>query len=707
MSGYVKKYLVLWLFLLCFFPSITQAGKGIPMVPAASGTEVEPAGGYGLSTSGSVIVGTTYSSSVCVSGNCFGGISSGVSSPVVNIYYPTAEIPSAHGMVLYSRGTVCTSVTAASEACTTTEFDTDDDIDRELDVYTNTGNIRDIEILGDEIIIANGYRGVDRVATTDLTTLVSTDAQDIAGAGLETYAVEADATYVYAVNRSSGADYSEPTFTGSFDEGDTDLSDGSTVWDGGAASESGISITGNATPFWGDYAANVTWTTGETNALVYEGITGGTDNYVSFWVRVNSLTGSGTAQLRVLAIDTDYVFRLIITPEAEHFTMSGTCVHAGGNQAVAGSTEFQYATWYQIKIHQKIDASVGGAQYWYRENFGDSFTSEASNFTLNTSAQTPNRVYAGVQYTSSTLTAGDIDFDHVFVNVDETLETDCWDDGEIYILDATDLTTTIDSLGMEAKFSDLVVDGNYIYVSAQKRGLVVFDISTPSNIQYLSSYDVGEHETQGLVKVGDYIYLANYTYGLEVIDVSNPAAPALVDTLDFTDTDFKLWGLAYSADYAGYLFGTVMCTSGAISESDDGRGLVVYDISNSASISFATVAENTGELPAAAKCDDNGSDLQPIRIAVNGRFAYLANGEEGGYGRIAVYDIRTPTAPAFLRNMALSADAAVSAVAVKDGPCKPIIFSGDGPRSAGGDDNLYVNEAVRLTEGQGRVAMGH
>jgi hypothetical protein len=59
MSGYVKKCLLIACLLLCFFPSITQAGKGIPMVPAASGTEVEPAGGYGLSTSGSVVVGTT------------------------------------------------------------------------------------------------------------------------------------------------------------------------------------------------------------------------------------------------------------------------------------------------------------------------------------------------------------------------------------------------------------------------------------------------------------------------------------------------------------------------------------------------------------------------------------------------------------------------------------------------------------------------
>lgn len=79
--------------------------------------------------------------------------------------------------------------------------------------------------------------------------------------------------------------------------------------------------------------------------------------------------------------------------------------------------------------------------------------------------------------------------------------------------------------------TDVVVDGDYVYLTTGKsqEGLVIGDVSDPSDPQVIDKLDIGG-KGRYLLKSGDYLYIGvdNSSLGLAVVDVSNPSNASLV-----------------------------------------------------------------------------------------------------------------------------------------------------------------------------------
>jgi hypothetical protein len=93
---------------------------------------------------------------------------------------------------------------------------------------------------------------------------------------------------------------------------------------------------------------------------------------------------------------------------------------------------------------------------------------------------------------------------------------------------------------------DVVVCGEYAYVTASDAGLRVISVADPSH-----PVEVGYCETpdraHGVAVVGDYAYVASYGAGLRVISVADPAHPVEVG---FCNTPDDAYGVAVAGDYA-------------------------------------------------------------------------------------------------------------------------------------------------------------
>jgi hypothetical protein len=155
----------------------------------------------------------------------------------------------------------------------------------------------------------------------------------------------------------------------------------------------------------------------------------------------------------------------------------------------------------------------------------------------------------------------------------------------------------------------VVVSGNYAYVAAGVGGLIVIDISNPSN-----PVRVGGLDTLGgavdVAVAGNYAYVADGGAGLQVIDISNPANPVLVGGIV---TPGDAFDVAVAGNYA-YVAG-------------GGAGLQVIDVSNPANPVWA--GTNLGY----------ASD-----VAVAGNYAYVAGGGAG----LQVIDVSNPANPVWV-----------------------------------------------------------
>ncbi len=157
----------------------------------------------------------------------------------------------------------------------------------------------------------------------------------------------------------------------------------------------------------------------------------------------------------------------------------------------------------------------------------------------------------------------------------------------------------------------VVVSGEYAYVSAPHYGLAVIDVSEPAQPHLVAS--LGEGGFHGLDVAGSYVYGADSgggDDGLYVIDVSDPTDPRIVAHLSVPGT----WDVAVSGSYA-YLLGYTYA-------------LKVIDVTNPAS------PEQIGSL-------DVGVGLALSRLTVVDGVAYIT---ARGLGLLVV-DVRDPHAP--------------------------------------------------------------
>ena len=86
--------------------------------------------------------------------------------------------------------------------------------------------------------------------------------------------------------------------------------------------------------------------------------------------------------------------------------------------------------------------------------------------------------------------------------------------------------------------SDIVVKGNYAFVSGGVKGIVALDISDVSNITLLDSYNT-EGNAYGLQIVGDLVYVADVE-GIVILNVSNPSSIEFVGNYETDGDAFNL-----------------------------------------------------------------------------------------------------------------------------------------------------------------------
>jgi hypothetical protein len=176
---------------------------------------------------------------------------------------------------------------------------------------------------------------------------------------------------------------------------------------------------------------------------------------------------------------------------------------------------------------------------------------------------------------------------------------------------------------------DVALQGDYAYVAAGG-GLAVYDISSPAAPQLAGMCDL-RGQVQGVAVLGDYAYLSS-DLGLTIVDVSDPSAPAALGSVFHADAGRAL---AVSWPYV-YLGG---CRWQMAPE------LTIVDVTD------PNAPQVVGTFNTISKLTD---------LAVSGTRLY---GVGCAGSRLWVYDIASPTAPAFLASCDLPMSASL-AVAV-------------------------------------------
>ncbi len=180
--------------------------------------------------------------------------------------------------------------------------------------------------------------------------------------------------------------------------------------------------------------------------------------------------------------------------------------------------------------------------------------------------------------------------------------------GGLHSIDISDPTNPviIDTYALDGFSMMITVSGDYLYLSVASglsiNGLLIFDISDPASIVYLSTYSVTDPRT--LYISGNYGYLAADDDGLIILDMSIPSDPEYVNSTVFNN----VWDVKISGDNA--FFTRTM------------EGFYVSDISNASD--FVII-------------DYHGtSSVQERFIEFHGDYAYISSTSNG----LKIYEVR-------------------------------------------------------------------
>jgi hypothetical protein len=153
---------------------------------------------------------------------------------------------------------------------------------------------------------------------------------------------------------------------------------------------------------------------------------------------------------------------------------------------------------------------------------------------------------------------------------------------------------------------DVKVSGNYAYLAASGDGLVVFDISNPTNCVRVGGYRLGGDAREIQIS-GHYAYLADYKKGLQIIDISNPAQCLLVNS--YTNDGYlglsRAANVAIQGNYAYILF-------------DLSQGYTTHE-----SFHVVDISDPTNCI---ARSIYNYNWNSPWTVAVSGNYAYMNAG---------------------------------------------------------------------------------
>jgi hypothetical protein len=213
-------------------------------------------------------------------------------------------------------------------------------------------------------------------------------------------------------------------------------------------------------------------------------------------------------------------------------------------------------------------------------------------------------------------------------------------------------------LSMTGRTHNLVLEGDYAFITAREEGLRVIDRRNPEAPQQIATFDL-EGDSKGLAKDGDYVYVANGE--LAVLQITNPFYPILVAELEI---DGNSQALAIRGDYA--YVASIPVGLGP----DAGGGIHIIDISDPANpnelayydtwwAERVTLAEQDGRLYAHVAAGSNGlrildvTDLEEVQevgfqelgwaydVAEADQVAYVAQG-----AGLSILDLTDPSSPA-------------------------------------------------------------
>ena len=184
---------------------------------------------------------------------------------------------------------------------------------------------------------------------------------------------------------------------------------------------------------------------------------------------------------------------------------------------------------------------------------------------------------------------------------------------------------------------DVFVDGNYLYVAGDDKGLLIFDITNPVNPVCIKQVDT-PGVAYGVFASSGYAYVADGDAGLQIIDIEPLGSAYIVGTVD-TSTALGVYatgGYAYVADrYSGlqiididppesaYIVKTVetpgdsravVVSSGYAYVADKDAGLQIIDIEPPASAYIVKTIDTPGSA---------------YDVYVSGVYTYVADGNAG------------------------------------------------------------------------------
>jgi hypothetical protein len=182
----------------------------------------------------------------------------------------------------------------------------------------------------------------------------------------------------------------------------------------------------------------------------------------------------------------------------------------------------------------------------------------------------------------------------------------------------------------------LFKSGRYIYQAAEGNGVLIYDVSTPTNPTYVGRCHTPSMFAQAVYVRGQIAYVAEVNGGMTIWNVSNVAAPSRIGVIEGEDIS-AVWAIHVEGDYA-YLATYVR--------------LQVVDISNPANPRLVGSAATIGEA-----------------YAVTVRGGYAVVGQRGKTGYVQVFDVQDPTTPVLVRTFTDSktGDGGISGVYVADG----------------------------------------
>ncbi len=201
----------------------------------------------------------------------------------------------------------------------------------------------------------------------------------------------------------------------------------------------------------------------------------------------------------------------------------------------------------------------------------------------------------------------------------------------------------------------VVVSGSTVFVADNYVGLLILDVSTPSNPVLLGNYSTGTGGVDCVVVLGSLVYIGIGFNQLLIVDVSIPSTPRLLGSYPSGASNVVVSGstLYAAAGTAGLLIVDVSTPSipRLLGSYSTGLGFA-YSVAVSGSTVFVTglsgglliLDVSTPSIPVLLGSYPTGSGQ--VVVAVSGSTLYVADGSAG----LLIVDVSVPSAPRLLGN---------------------------------------------------------